>query len=159
LALVGIILVIIFESSVKYPSSIDTTFSTTNTVLKSIEVILAIVVLILSLIKIYFYIKEKEIIRFAVVILNIINLILVILAILDNCPPILITAFYLLLLIAEILSFFVGKSFYKKIFIISRKKISNTTFSIVFIILYLALVVVGIVRLALFENKGISITT
>ena len=110
-------------------------------------------VILALFVRIHFFRLEKEIIRFAICIVNTLANVAIIIAIGRNAPSTMIFLFFVLMLIKEVLSFIVDKLFYAKFFPAERKKLSNFTMSVFFTICYCILVGIGVATMIV---KGID---
>jgi hypothetical protein len=96
---------------------------------------------------------EREIIRFIIGIINTLAIIVICVALARKGPATLITIFYFLYLVREVLFLFVDKKFYAKFYPSKRKKISNLVLTIIALIVYIALLAIGICKIVL---KGVD---
>jgi len=124
-------------------------FQNTLQIIVVVEIVVIFCLVVFFVGRLYFYFKEREIIRFTLGILNLVSHVGCAVAVGRMAPSTLILIFWAIMLIREIVSFFVGVAFYKKVLPVSRRKVLTNLGVLSYTILYIALLASGVVKITL----------
>ena len=131
------------------PTSVpDLQLATTLEIITIVAVIVVVAALLLAFMRIIFCRIEREVTRFVISIICSVSLLVILYAVVVQAPSLFITIFFFVMLLREILYFVVDNKFYRKFYTPTRKRISNTIITIIFIVLYVVEVALGLFIIA-----------
>jgi hypothetical protein len=152
--LYAIALNVVASSTATFVDETTFQFAGTLQILVIVEIILIFLLIVCFIVRLKLYSTEKEIVRFVGTVLNAVSNLAAVVALIRAAASTLVSIFYLLMLIREILFIFVDKYFYAHWLPPKRRKIINMTFTVLYLVMYSALVVIGVVKIIL---KGIDV--